>query len=164
MKAPEAVTGESPVFRPLRMAWQPGVTRILVWPMARILVVEDDKYFRAMVCSTLIDGGHSVAEAPDGRDVLKVYRQRLYDVVIMDLLMPEKDGIETLTVLKREFPSSRVIAMSGGGQYAGKEDYLRVARAIGAADSLTKPFSPKTLLAAVSRLVPPVAVAKAAIG
>lgn len=120
--------------------------------MARILLVEDDRYFRAMTRGLLAEGGHSVVEAEDGAAALEAFRRGAFDLVIMDLLMPEKDGIETITEMKRDFPTARIIAMSGGGQYAPKEEYLRVARIIGATEALTKPFTAEVLLSAVSRV------------
>jgi DNA-binding NtrC family response regulator len=119
---------------------------------ARVLVIEDDEYFRAIVRDTLARAGHLALEAPNGIVGMTLCKQQPFDVVVVDLVMPEKDGIETIMELKKSFPSMRTIAMSGGGRYANKDEYLRVARCIGAMETLTKPFTDQQLLGAVERV------------
>ena len=121
--------------------------------MPRILLVEDDKYLRAVVAQMLADGGHTVTEAEDGRIAVAIYRPEVFDLIVMDLIMPEKDGMESITELKRKFPAVKIIAMTSGGQFAVKSEYLRMAKCIGAADVLKKPFSQDTLLTMVDRMM-----------
>ncbi len=121
--------------------------------MARILLAEDDKYLRAVVAQMLTDGGHSVTEAADGKVAVSVYRPEVFDLILMDLIMPEKEGMESITELKRKFPAVKIIAMTSGGQFAVKSEYLRMAKAIGASDVLKKPFSPEILISMVARVL-----------
>ena len=75
-----------------------------------------------------------------------------FDIIITDLVMPEKEGIETIMELSRTAPNIKIIAMSGGGR-VNATDYLTIARRVGASDTLAKPFSGDELLAAVSRVL-----------
>ena len=86
--------------------------------MARILVVDDLDYIRALARRTLELAGHEVAEAVDGGEALALYRRRPADVVVCDLVMPVLDGLETLRALRREFPDVAFVAMSGAGSRA----------------------------------------------
>jgi len=93
-----------------------------------------------------------VLEAADGIEGLEIYRQEPTDLVITDLIMPEKEGIETIIELKRDFPEVKIIAMSGGGRIE-PESYLNIAQKLGALQTLTKPFDRKELLEAVHNLL-----------
>lgn len=108
--------------------------------MASILVVDDDKQIRAMLNQMLSRMGHEVVEAETGNQALDSYRARQTDLVIMDLIMPEKEGIETITEMRREFQDVKIIAMSGGGR-VGPKSYLDLARKLGAQYTLSKPFN-----------------------
>lgn len=120
--------------------------------MSCILVVDDDSQFRKMVCAILERAGHEVIEAVTGDMALRLYRERPTDLVITDLIMPGKDGIETIIELQKEFSDVKIIAISGGGAMR-PEIYLDAASAFGAHCSLTKPIDRKILLAAVQGLV-----------
>jgi len=89
--------------------------------------------------------GYEVAEAPDGIEGIKVYRQKPADLIITDLIMPNKDGIGMIIDLKKEFPNVKIIAMSGGGLNK-PEGYLRGAKKLGAACTLTKPIDRDEML------------------
>ena len=115
--------------------------------MGRILLVDDDASTRLTVARILRDAGHLVELAEDGRKCLDLYRNAPADIVIMDLFMPEKDGLETLIELRREFPHVTVVAMSG---HRKVELMLRAAKGLGAIRTLAKPFGPETLLALVA--------------
>ena len=117
--------------------------------MARVLVVEDDPHVRLLLRRLLEQAGHEVAEAGDGDEALSHYRQSLEDVVVMDLVLPCKEGLETIRCLKREFPEAKIIAISGGGRTRQPTSYLKLAEQFGAARSLPKPFGAAELLDAV---------------
>jgi CheY-like chemotaxis protein len=118
--------------------------------MARILVIEDDPDIRNLCKRILEQAGHHVTEAPDGSVGTKLYRDQRHDLIITDIIMPEKEGIETIMELRRDFPEVRIVAISGGGQATPSFTCLQVAKRLGAANTLAKPFSKQELLAAVA--------------
>ncbi len=107
--------------------------------MPRILLIDDDIDFRSMLCIALKQLGHEVSEAAEGEQALGIYKPELFDVVVTDLIMPGKEGIETIMALRKLDPAVRIIAMSGGGR-ATSFDYLQIARQVGAKKLLVKPF------------------------
>ena len=115
---------------------------------ARILIIDDDTSVRAVIKGALSDAGYEVLEAADGKEGLKSYQNSPTDLVITDLVMPEKEGIETIIELRREFPTVKVIAISGGNRY-GSDSNLGMAGRLGARRTLTKPFKIPELLEAV---------------
>ncbi len=120
--------------------------------MARILIIDDDVPLSKMLRQMLEREGYEVLEAADGAEGLKIYRQEPADLVITDLIMPEKEGIETIRELKKDFPDVKIIAMSGGGRI-GPETYLDIAQKLGALQTLTKPLDRKELLEAVRNIL-----------
>jgi CheY-like chemotaxis protein len=94
--------------------------------MASILLVEDDDQLRTMLKSILTNSGYEVWDAPNGSRACHLYDQQSFDLVITDLVMPEKDGLEVIIELRRTNQDVRIIAMSGTGPGSG-ELYLRVA-------------------------------------
>lgn len=122
--------------------------------MASILLVEDDDGVRAVLHKTLVAAGHEVEDAANGDIALAAYRRRPRDLVITDLVMPEKDGLETISALRRINPAAKIIAISGGGRTLGLGHlYLDTARSIGAGRTLAKPFTSAALLSAVSAVL-----------
>jgi DNA-binding response OmpR family regulator len=121
--------------------------------MARILLIEDDDSVRTILLLTLTHHGHTVIEASNGREGLDLFRQSNVDLVITDIVMPEKEGFEVMMKLRRKHPSMKIIAMSGGGLHNAAH-YLHTAKLLGAAKVLAKPFSNETLMAAVNELLP----------
>jgi len=119
--------------------------------MPRVLVIEDDAQVRRMLRQTLEEAGCEVAEAPDGDVGLQLFRQQPADVVITDILMPEKEGIETIISLQREFPHVEIIAISGGGRLR-KKDCLNWAAQLGTARTFAKPLELNQLVEAVHEL------------
>lgn len=117
--------------------------------MASILVVDDEDQVRELIRATLQQGGFQVVEARSGREGLHRYRQSPADLVIMDILMPDQDGLESILTLRREFPMARIIAITGGSDMIGILNFLDVAKMLGARRTLQKPFEPKQLLEAV---------------
>ena len=112
--------------------------------MASILIMDDDQAVRTMMRRALERAGHRVSEAQDGAVGMRLYRDTPVDLVITDLYMPGQDGIETIQQLRDEFPSSRIIAMSGGASVAA-EGPLRDAVMFGADATIAKPFTMQRL-------------------
>ena len=118
--------------------------------MPSVLVVDDQDQVRQLIRETLEQAGYEVEEACDGKEGLDRYRVRSTDLVIMDILMPDQDGLETIMTLRQEFPDSRIIAMTGGSDMVGTPNFLDVAKMLGARRTLQKPFELKVLLDAVA--------------
>lgn len=117
--------------------------------MAKILILEDDRSLRKAIRGILESAGHEVLEAEDGEAGLRLFRETPADLVITDLIMPKKEGIETILELRDKYSDSlKIIAMSGGG-LGDPEKYLRTAKTLGADLALVKPISRKVLLDAV---------------
>jgi DNA-binding response OmpR family regulator len=117
----------------------------------RILVVDDNADLRSTIQALLQADGFEVAVAGNGEAALALHRSSPADVVITDLFMPDKDGIETILELKKLSPKVKIVAMSGWTSTQGS-DYLQVAREIGAAVTLQKPFDPQELSRVVRQL------------
>ena len=119
--------------------------------MATVLVIDDDREVRDFLVTVLERAGHVVTAASNGRDGVAKFREEPSQVVITDIIMPEKDGIETILDLRREHPDLKVIAISGGGRTT-PENYLHSARLLGADKAIRKPFKNDEILAAVAEL------------
>lgn len=117
-----------------------------------VLVVDDNPDMRSFVKIVLERAGFEVQVAADGQRALDLQREHPADVLITDIFMPERDGIELIERFKSRFPRVKIIAMSGGG-HAFKMDFLPVAAEIGADAVLRKPFAPETLLRMLQDLV-----------
>ena len=120
--------------------------------MARILVVDDDKRIRSMLEMMLVRAGHQVDTASDGQQALEHLAGTPVDLIILDIVMPEKDGLETIMEIRKKAPEMKVIAISGGGVIE-PNTYLEVAAGLGAQQVFTKPLDRGELLAAVNILV-----------
>ncbi|MBF0425810.1 MAG: response regulator [Magnetococcales bacterium] len=123
--------------------------------MARILVIDDDIGVRALMRVILEDAGHVVVEAPNGRLGIKRYRENPADLVITDMVMPEKDGVEVIVELMEQDTTIKVVAMSGGGRGLEADYNLGIAKDFGAVRTLAKPFSRQQVLQVVKDLLPP---------
>jgi two-component system, chemotaxis family, chemotaxis protein CheY len=122
--------------------------------VARILLVEDDEAVREILRKALASAGHVVDEASNGDVALAAYRREAADLVITDLVMPDKDGLETIMALRKIHPGVKIIAISGGGLSIGSGQlYLETARSIGALQVLAKPFTGSALLQAVTEVL-----------
>jgi len=117
-----------------------------------ILLVDDDDHFRTMLSEALTDEGHQVQEASDGKQALELYALRPTDLVITDLVMPEKEGLEMIVEIKRLHAGVKIIAISGGGR-GNSPSYLKMAKAFGAQLVLAKPFSHREILDAISQVL-----------
>ena len=122
--------------------------------MRRLLVADDSADMRESLRLVLERAGYEVALAADGERALALQRARPADVLITDIFMPERDGLETITAFRREFPGTRIVAMSGGGVRMDGELYLDTAGVAGADAVLRKPFDPGSLLQVLSDLAP----------
>ena len=120
--------------------------------MARILIIDDEVQIRAMLCQMLRRSGYEVSDAPDGKVGMDLHRKEPADLIITDIIMPNKEGIETIRELRQEFPETKIIAMSGGGGI-GAEEYLQMAGKLGAMRTLAKPIHREELLEAVRELL-----------
>lgn len=107
--------------------------------MADILIIDDDDVFRDVLASALEHSGHVVRQAANGVEGLQLFHQQPAELVITDIVMPEKEGLDTIRDLRREFPRARIIAMSGGLAHDPKL-YLHMAEKFGAQAVLAKPF------------------------
>ncbi|HEY6261271.1 MAG TPA: response regulator [Nitrospiraceae bacterium] len=116
--------------------------------MPSILIIDDDESLRDGLRRTLHKEGYTIMEASDGGRALKQLESQPVDLILLDMFMPDKDGLETIGALRRTHPGIRVIAMSGGG-FKGKIDVLDVAKMLGARRTLTKPFTREQLLEVV---------------
>lgn len=116
--------------------------------MARILIIDDDEALLFTLERWLAAAGHVVAAAADGLEAAKLFRAMPFELIVTDLVMPNREGLETIIMLRREFPEVRVIAMSGGT--AGTKIYLELAARLGAHNTLEKPFTPDQLNTAVT--------------
>ena len=110
-----------------------------------IILVEDDADQRLALRMALELAGYRVREAAHGAEALRLQRERSASFLITDIFMPEADGFETIEAFRREFPRTRIIAVSGGGQRA-KRDYLESAALMGVDATLHKPFEIERLL------------------
>jgi len=121
----------------------------------KILVIEDDPLTREWLESLLTRNGYEVQTAANGREGIDQFRKEQSDLVITDIVMPEKDGIETITDLKRHHPGVKIIAISGGERRPEgmSKNYLHSAKLLGANRAMQKPIVNQDLLEAVRELL-----------
>ena len=117
--------------------------------MSRILVIDDDKFVRTSIRAVLESAGHTVAESGDADAGIALQRENPFDVVIVDLVMPKKEGLETIRELKADYPDLPIVAISGGGEIV-KKNFVQAATLFGATATLEKPFGGDDLLEALS--------------
>lgn len=119
--------------------------------MARILVIDDDDALRQMLRRMLEMAGHEVADAEDGDTGLAEFRRQPPELVITDIFMPRREGLETIMAMRREGGRRvPIIAISGGGSH-GAFEHLDTAKVLGAAYTLPKPFHYSELIAIVDQ-------------
>jgi DNA-binding response OmpR family regulator len=117
-----------------------------------ILVADDDRLVRITLRKILESAGYAAFEAKDGAEALEIYRKRRPDLVILDIVMPIKDGVRTFLELRGIDSKAKIIAMSAGAR-SGKIDYLSLTKRIGANGILTKPFNRVSVLAMVDQIL-----------
>lgn len=120
--------------------------------MVRVLVIEDDESYRSMLRYMIEREGHQVVEAANGEIGLAIYRKEPTDVVITDIFMPQKGGLDIIGKLRELDPDAKVIVISGSAP-AGPEDHLEAAMNLGACRAFSKPFRRAELLAAIDEAV-----------
>lgn len=123
----------------------------------KILVIDDESDIGEMTKLLLERAGHEVACTTDGRTASRLITERQFEVVITDMLMPDRDGLEVMADLRRQHPAVKIIAASGGGRISS-DSYLQIARRSGAHALLPKPFTMKELLASLEAAFAPPAL------
>jgi DNA-binding response OmpR family regulator len=122
--------------------------------MAKVLVIEDDQPLRELLCLMLQSAGHETVEAPDGTHGFARFAGERPDLVITDLVMPEREGIETIQQIRELDETLPIIAISG--MWGGEFEPLADAKLLGASVALQKPIARRTLLEEVSKLLGPI--------
>ena len=117
--------------------------------MSAILVIDDDSQVLQVLSEMLRLEGHEVTMAENGREGMTCFDKDEFDLVITDIIMPDREGLETIADLRQRSKSLPIIAISGGGR-SGSMDYLETARYLGADTTLSKPFGRDELLRAVN--------------
>ncbi|GBC62334.1 response regulator [Desulfonema ishimotonii] len=120
--------------------------------MARILIIDDEPQIRNMLKQMVERAGYDAEIAENGRDGLKLNAENPADLIITDIFMPEKEGIETIMALRKDHPDTKIIAISGGG-CKGQVNYLKVAKSLGAMRTLNKPIERHRLLETIQELL-----------
>ena len=120
--------------------------------MTRILVVDDEDQTRELLRELLTEGGYEVIEAADGSIAMTLVRLKPPDLIITDLIMPNQEGLETISEIRKNHPTLGIIAISGGGRI-GPESYLAIAERLGASRTFSKPLDVHRMMAAVRELL-----------
>ena len=109
--------------------------------MKRILIIDDNRDFRIMLKFALMEENYQIMEATNGIEGEQLYREDPCDLIVMDIFMPKKDGLDTIFDLKEVFPQVKIIAISGGGSQGRTKNALKMASAYGADAILNKPLN-----------------------
>jgi YesN/AraC family two-component response regulator len=120
--------------------------------MATIYVFDDEASILLMIKKMLEKAGHEVSTALNGREGMDLFNNKKPDLLITDILMPEKEGLETIMELRKKYPDLKIIAISGGGRF-GPEGYLPGAKLLGADLVFQKPLVQKEFIEAISSLL-----------
>lgn len=122
--------------------------------MARILIIEDNGPLREMLKNALGTEGHSIFEASNGGEGISLFERQEFDLIITDIIMPGRWGIEIIVKIKQTRPKAKILAISGAGR-GRSEELLKAAWNVGANAVLTKPFTIKDLRQTIASLLPP---------
>jgi len=120
--------------------------------MGKILIIDDEPYILLMLKKMLEKSGHEVDLATNGREGIELFEKEPADMIITDIIMPDKEGLEIILEMKNTYPDLKIIAISGGGRVS-PESYLECARHFGATRVFQKPFSRKEIVSAVNELM-----------
>jgi len=120
--------------------------------MAKILIIDDEPNILLMLKKLLERNGYETELAINGVEGIEMFKKSMHDLVVTDIIMPEKEGLETIREMKRIKSDLKIIAMSGGGRVSA-DSYLKIARIFGASKLIAKPFSMKEMLLAVQELL-----------
>ena len=121
--------------------------------MTRILVVDDDKDIRESLRDIMEHEGYDVSIAANGNEAVRIFEEQEADLIIVDIFMPEKDGIDTIIDLNRQYHDVKIIAISAGNPFGKKDLYLGLAKKIGASHTFEKPLNIEKLLAAIKEML-----------
>lgn len=120
--------------------------------MTKILVIDDDDLTRGMICNALKKAEFEVLEAANGNEGVQKAQNEKPDLVVTDILMPDKEGIETIMEIKAINSAIKIVAMSGGGT-SKNMSFLEMAKKVGAEQVLSKPFKPSALLETINKVL-----------
>jgi CheY-like chemotaxis protein len=120
--------------------------------MQQILVIDDEPALRALLRNFLEDEGYRVCLAHDGQQALSLFEQAQVDLIITDIFMPERDGLEVISTMRQRRPGLPIIAISGGGRM-DKRDVLHIAKSLGASCVMPKPLELEDLRDAIRELL-----------
>jgi DNA-binding NtrC family response regulator len=116
-----------------------------------ILVADDEDSIRSLLEHFLSSAGHTVVVAANAREACAAMAKQTFNLVITDVLMPDGDGLDLITELRKNQPAARILAMSGGGRYLEGSDYLKLAKGLGAHSAMMKPFTWQQLKQGIER-------------
>jgi CheY-like chemotaxis protein len=119
-----------------------------------VLVAEDSEELRAVVMQCVESLGHSATGVATGREAISLLQKQYFDLLVTDVLMPDADGIEVIVEAKKRHPTTRVIAMTGGGRVLDPEYCIKVATAMGAHVAILKPFRREEFIKAIHSALP----------
>ena len=122
-------------------------------PHRSVMVIDDDAVCRSILCEMLTEEGYDCRGAEDGRAAINGLKAWPADLIVVDMLMPEFDGVETIMAVRRGWPEARIIALSGGCRAMSTEYLLGLAENLGADATLTKPIHLETLAKAADRVL-----------
>ena len=117
--------------------------------MAKVMVVDDAAFMRLRACKVLQDNGHDVIQAENGAEAVRQYAEHRPDAVLMDITMPEMDGLAALKEIRKLDPTARVAMVTAMGQQAIVMEALKA----GAKDFVLKPFQPDRVLGALQKIL-----------
>ena len=120
--------------------------------MRKILIIDDEPYILLMLKKMLEKAGYEVDLASNGQQGMQIFEKDKVDLVITDIIMPDKEGLEIILEMKKQRPDLKIIAISGGGRIS-PESYLECAAHFGASKVFQKPFKQKELVSAVNELI-----------
>lgn len=116
----------------------------------KFLIIDDDEFIREYIHCILEDEGGTIFEAENGTKGLSQLSKQMVDLIITDLIMPDKEGIETIREIRHMHPQLKIIAMSGA---VNGSQYLLITKALGAEGILTKPFTREELIPLISKIL-----------
>lgn len=120
--------------------------------MQRILIIDDETNILLMLKKMLERSGYEIDLASNGEEGLRLFRNTPSDLVITDIIMPEKEGLETIREMRKMQPEMKIIAMSGGGKISA-DNYLETAKIFGASRIIEKPFTQQAMVSTVKELL-----------
>lgn len=121
--------------------------------MKRVLIVDDDKQIRESLKILMQKNNFEVILAANGQQAIEQTKQLNFSLIVTDIVMPDKDGLEVIMYIRKNFPQTPIIAMSGGGRFGEMDSYLKMANHLGAGKLFNKPFDLKEFIEYVNQIV-----------